>query len=144
MIASNVSRATLEDAASRLGVEVEVSTLNTKGTRHRVKVNPGGYLSNGPYVTASGRKGTPNRRYQRISPNGRRVAAVCWHGFRDYFRAVFEIEPKAVFRTALETWRGKEDFESRYRVTASRNIGSMMQPMMMADACVCPDAGECE
>jgi len=83
--------------------------------------------------------------YQRESAGygnaGRRVHAVCWHGFRDYFRAVFSKAPDAVFRTAYDTWRGSDDFEARYRESGHRNIGSPIAPVSAAEACRCLEAG---
>jgi hypothetical protein len=69
------------------------------------------------------------------------VSAVCWHGFRDFFRAVFAQVPEAVFQTAVDTWRGSEDFEARFPASGHRNIGPQIAPVMMADACRCPDRG---
>jgi hypothetical protein len=105
---------------------VDVSSLNAKGTRHRVKVN----LTHGP----------DRERYRaiRYGLNGdRRVNAVCWHGFRDFFRECFSLEPDAVFRTALDTWNGSEDFETRYRQSGWKNIGSQLMPLNAANACDC-------
>jgi hypothetical protein len=73
--------------------------------------------------------------------NGRRVHAVCWHGFRDFFRAVYLREPNARFATAYDTWKGSEDFEARFLETGYRNIGSQMCPVSAAEACRCPESG---
>ena len=136
MVIKGMTQAQIEAAASDAGVSVVVRTLNQKGTRHRVKVNP------------SGKKDADrNRRWQRISPwrsstgNHRRVHAVCWHGFRDFFRACFAREPDAEMRTALDHWRGSADFEARYRESGTRNVGSIAQPACAADVCLCPERG---
>lgn len=148
MNASKISRATLEHAVQYIGVTADITTLNAAGTRHRVKLNLN--TSDSMY-----RPATPSRRartsrwsdergdakYQRESPEGRRVHAVCWHGFRDFFRACFELEPNAIFRTSLDTWNGREDFETRFRESGYKNIGSQMNPRAFADACRCPEAG---
>lgn len=132
MIAKNVSREILEAAAEEIGVRIKnISALNMKGTRWRVSLQPGEWKDE-----------DGDRKYQRISPStGRRVYAVCWHGFRDFFRACFRQAPDAVFQTALNTWRGSEDFELRYRDSGHRNVGSMMAPCSAAEACVCPESG---
>lgn len=134
MQAKNITREQLEHAAECIGVTVDVRTLNNAGTRHQVKVNPG-----------ETRDADGDRKYQRISPsqfqNGRRVAAVCWHGFRDFFRECFKAAPDAVFRTAMDTWNGSADFEARYRESGHRNVGSQMYPMTAAEACRCPESG---
>lgn len=134
MIAKNITREQLEKAATEVGVSIDVTTQ--KGTRHRVKVNPSEYAL---------RNANGDRPYQRISLNHhgreRRVAAVCWHGFRDYFRACFAQAPDAEFKTALDHWRGSEDFERRFPASGDRNIGSQVQPLLIVDACRCPDRG---
>ena len=186
MYASKVTTETLLAAAREIGVLLDLRALNTKGTRHRIKVNPGtppesvwqvdrqrprlcpacgskvkviNKTTDGRLVGscgdaapasrwANGRRWKDERGdgpYQRESigfhTGGRRVrvSAVCWHGFRDFFRAVYRREPGAVFRTSVDTWHGSEDFESRYRESGHRNIGSQAAPVTMASACRCPE-----
>lgn len=145
MIASKVNAQTLTDAATAIGVRADVETLNAKGTRHRVKLYP---IPPATAYTASGRRrkgDAGDAPYQReavgFGSAGRRVHAVCWHGFRDYFRAVYRVEPLAVFRTAVDTWRGSEDFEARHRESGFRNIGPPIAPVEMVNACRCPESG---
>ena len=84
-------------------------------------------------------------KYQRESVGygtaGRRVHAVCWHGFRDYLRAVYKITPDARFHTSLDTWRGSTDFEARFRESGYQNIGPPIAPVAIAEACRCPERG---
>jgi hypothetical protein len=142
MRAAKVSETTLRKAAEEIGVTLEIDPV---GRQFRVKLFP---LVTETMARASGRR-FPDARgdaaYQRESVGygsaGRRVNAVCWHGFRDFFRAVYQIEPGAIFRTAVDTWRGSEDFEKRFAGTGHRNIGPQIAPAMMADACRCPDRG---
>jgi len=47
----------------------------------------------------------------------RRIAAVCWHGHRDFLRALFRLQPDARVKSALADYRGSEDFERSYRAT---------------------------
>lgn len=145
MIIRGMTRDQIRIAAGAACVGVEISTLNRKGTRHRVKVNS---LPPETAYTASGRRKTGaagDAPYQRISPSlhnhGRRVHAVCWHGFRDFFRLCFMIAPDAVMATAMDTWRGSADFENRYRESGRRNVGSMIAPVAACEACRCEDAG---
>jgi hypothetical protein len=153
MIASKVTREVLEVAAATVGVSVDITTLNQRGTRHRVKVNSAPTAAN--YRTATARDGITYRvryqdergdaPYQRESVGygsaGRRVHAVCWHGWRDYFRAVYQTTPDATFRTVVDTWRGSQDFEARFAASGRKNIGPPIAPVAMADACRCPDRG---
>jgi hypothetical protein len=100
----------------------------------------------GGYRRKEGEAG--DSKYQRTSANAchdeRRVFAVCWHGFRDYFREVYKSTPEAIFRTAVDTWKGSEDFEARYRESGYRNVGSAYMPMSMASVCRCPGQGYAE
>lgn len=122
-MASNVRLETLMAAAEEVGVSLDTSA---KGRQFRVKVNPGA---------------KPNR-YQRINAiTGRKVNAVCWHGFRDFFRAVYRIEPNARFVTAVDTWSGSADFEARFRASGYRNVGTLTYPVQAIDNCTCPDSG---
>lgn len=142
MEASNITEQQLRDAAEEIGVDIDMHALNRKMTRFRVKVNP--------RVTDEMRTPYGNRKkgeagdakYQRTGVStGHRVHAVCWHGFRDFFRACFERAPEAKFKTAMDTWNGAEDFEARYRESGMRNVGSQMMPMSAAEACSCPESG---
>jgi hypothetical protein len=91
------------------------------------------------------------RDYQRLSastgrgPNGagHRIAAVCWHGHRDFYRALFRIAPEARVQTTLtrgfergHRYYTAENFERVYQET-DRNIGSLMSPMAFSEACTC-------
>lgn len=145
MIASNVTRETLEAAAAEVGVSISVGALSGSGRRHGVRLYPSVPAD---CYTPSGRRKRGERGdapYQRESVGygtaGRRVHAVCWHGFRDFFRAVFRREPEARFYTALDTWRGSADFEARFRASGFRNVGPPIAPGSVASACRCPEAG---
>lgn len=80
-------------------------------------------------------------KYQRVSAstyqNNRRVAAVCWHGHRDFMRAVFARDADARIKSAISDYRGSEAFELDFPATAYRNVGSLMYPMFMKDTCTC-------
>lgn len=73
----------------------------------------------------------------RLSWNGRRIKASCWHAYRDVMIEVFRINPKARIATGLAVYKGIEGFEANYPRTAYMNIGSMMSPAYMPDLCDC-------
>lgn len=95
-------------------------------------------------------------RYQRLSQRTQRSTAqghegkefarvvpgrVCWHGHRDFFRALYKLAPRAVVRTAMAVYRDAEDFEAHFESTR-RQLGGeswvgMMKPY--ADACTCSE-----
>ena len=143
MIATGISKEQLEQAAASINVAVDVRPTSGSGRRHRVKVNP--LVPSTCYTPSGARKRgeAGNAPYQRISwqANGRRCHAVCWHGFRDFFRACFALAPEATFRTAMDTWKGRDDFEARFAASGHRNVGSQSAPMCAAEACVCGEEG---
>lgn len=93
---------------------------------------------------------TPSGRFRRNAPavpymlirrsyrsgNPRRVMAVCWHGHRDFFRAIYRILPDLKIRTALGTYTGPEQFETIHP-TLDHNIGSGVDPLFYSQACDC-------
>ena len=126
MIASHVTSEILESAATKVGVRAEIRPLNSKGTRFNVKLYPvvtpamckPGRLQDGNLGRTdrryTGEQG--DAKYEResvgYSSAGRRVNAVCWHGFRDFFRAVYEQDSAVTFRTAVDTWKNAADFRA--------------------------------
>jgi len=144
MIASRVTIDVLQRAAVEVGVRAEVS-MSYSPLRHRVKLYP---LTPAELYTPSGRRHRGEKgdaRYQRTSAfamhDDRRVHAVCWHGFRDFFRAVYRLTPGAYFYTAMATWKGSEHFEANYRASGSRNVGTQIMPMCAAEVCRCSEQG---
>jgi hypothetical protein len=67
----------------------------------------------------------------------RRIWAICWHGHRDFMRAVFALDTDATFKTSVDTWDGSDDFENRHEDSAYRNIGSQIAPQQYGHACRC-------
>lgn len=89
-------------AASLAEVRAEVEHKRTTHTGlhwYRVKLFPLGEI------------------WRRYSPSGRRVNAVCWHGHRDFFRALFTIDDDTKIVSCLATWNGSAHFEATYRNT---------------------------
>lgn len=77
----------------------------------------------------------------RRSWSGRRIAAACWHAYRDVLAGVFEVNPDARVRTAMAKYIGREGFLANYPETANQNIGSMASPAYMPELCDCEDYG---
>ena len=67
----------------------------------------------------------------------RKVNAICWHGFRDFLTALYNIYSDLRVFTAQITYNNKQDFELKYPDTANINIGSMVQPLKYGSACFC-------
>jgi len=121
MIASHVTPEDLATAARALDVRLE--NLRPLGRRYQFTLRL-----------------NPSKAYQRRGHSGRRVGAVCWHGHRDFFRALFAVNPAAEIRSRWVAGRihyTSHNFEDTYRDTGSVNIGSQACPLAYQDACVC-------
>lgn len=71
--------------------------------------------------------------------------AVCWHGHRDFLRALYRRVPDAKIRTAFITYQNAEDFEARYRDTydgapGGNNTQRHVYYRPYEDACTCTEA----
>ncbi len=78
--------------------------------------------------------------YQRMSMSrgiNRKIAAVCWHGHRDFMRALFEMASEARIKTALADYRGTADFEHKFRSTQGEGNGWNVS---YEQACGCSDS----
>lgn len=114
-------------------------TLKT-GEKNSQRVDWRGKLVwSAPYMRVSQRERQSTARGQEGKWFARTVpGAVCWHGHRDFFRALYRLAPKAVVRTAMATYRNASNFESQYRETQHQGgdrMGVHMTPY--ADACIC-------
>lgn len=135
----------LETAAVQTGIQIswtrrwnEHSTGYTRGSTFRLGLDDTGLRTpRGRYRVKNGEKLLP--RYSRTSwYRGSHVNAVCWHGHRDFFRAVFAILPDLKIRTSMATYTGAT-FESIYRDTYHKNAGSLMNPAEYGSLCICPE-----
>ena len=79
--------------------------------------------------------------YQRVSlsGNGRRVAAVCWHGHRDFMVALFDECPAMRLKSALADYRGEQDFEDKFEDTRGTGNGWNVG-LSYGEACTCHEA----
>jgi len=81
------------------------------------------------------------QRYYRTSASGfhpnRKVAALCWHGFRHVMRNWFLINADTVIITAQARYNGSVHFELIHDDTGNKNIGSQAYPIAFRDACNC-------
>lgn len=129
MIIRRTSADALLAAAAAVSLSVDFDKLSDSrggGETFRVKLN----------------LGEDREHFRKYSPRGRKVNAACWHGFRDFFYALFEESPDAVVKTALATYDGLDGFEREYPRTAFHNVGSVFYPAYPCELCKCPDAGD--
>lgn len=70
----------------------------------------------------------------------RRHTAACWHVYRDFIRALFELDPSARVLTCRADYKDPETFERLFPVTGDQNVGSQADPLCYADACECDGA----
>ncbi len=84
------------------------------------------------------------RHGSRRAWSGRHGKWLCWHGFRDVFRAVMAVNPSARIQTGKTVYKGSQGFEDGYMSTGDQNVGSMFQPAYMPEMCVGTCAGDWE
>lgn len=72
----------------------------------------------------------------RTSASGRHMPKASWQAHRDVMQAIFDQDPNAVLVTALATYNGRDDFETKFEATGERNCGSMMHPARLRDTAV--------
>jgi hypothetical protein len=128
MIITGITVAELTDVVAKLNAESyngnivieRVDALSATGTRISAKLGTNDSRAHGSRRSASGRHG----KY------------LCWHGFRDVYRACFAVNPDARIKSGQVVYRGVQHFEDTYETTAYQNIGSMVSPTYMPECCV--------
>jgi hypothetical protein len=116
------------------------------------------FVGHEKYTTKDGRvriqgslkpKGKPHPNpYQKTSASyfnqGRKVHGVCWHGYRDWMRALFTAYPTARITTGRIgkiDYNGLDGFEANYVDTGFINVGAQICPINACEACSCKDSG---
>lgn len=118
----------IETAASETGITLQDLRSNPRGRGYLLRLKLGPKREDG------------TRKYQRLNHKlTRKVAAVCWHGHRDFMIRLFELEPSARINTAFAKYHGIEGFEANYPATAGKQIGSAFEPCRYVDACECSE-----
>jgi hypothetical protein len=135
----NVEPATIEAAARSVGVAVSPIVRRGRALQFTLRLADPHPANPAP----GGRRRPSGRPYQRRSPRGRRIPAVCWHGHRDFFRTLFWMAPAAKVSTAQtrrlprgERFYTRDTFSERYPRTDA-NIGSLFEPAHYSDCCDC-------
>ena len=108
------------------GYRVKLKVKDSKGLYHR----RGLFHRSSSYIRPDGAMG-------RKEYPPKRLAALCWHGFKEVFEAMYQLNPATVIITAKIRYQNKEDFEDNYRDTGYQNIGSTMYPVQYNEACDC-------
>ena len=84
-----------------------------------------------------------NKNYQRTGyynnkdGSKRKVNAICWHGFRDFFIELYKYNDSLRIVTANTTYTSVFDFYKNYNQTGYKNIGSALEPLEYNKACLC-------
>lgn len=135
MRATGVSLANLEAAAEAVGVLLKPGS------------HPGkfGLALDKSRSTAPGALPAYQRRSENYAGRSRRVAAVCWHGHRDFLWSLFKSCPDAVVYSGIArfggediVYRGLVDYCLKFEATGDRNIGNQYNMLAYCDACYCP------
>jgi hypothetical protein len=65
-------------------------------------------------------------RWRPLGHHGRRINAVCFHGFKEFMDEVFKIAPNATIVTTINRYEGREDFERKWRFPIKQGFSSTM------------------
>lgn len=163
MLARNVTRKNLTQAAKAHKIAiVDYRPDGKTGARFRLspihKRTPAGRVAAGGFGPYSGVRSRVENPFGPgpATVKERRIASVCWHGHREFFRSLLKIRPDARIQTTLlgrgnrfnmahgnltgsVRWYTAENFETVFPQTGDLNIGSQMYPLLMADACHCDE-----
>jgi hypothetical protein len=135
---SGTTEATLRLAMERVNARYDDNVaFNQSGSNfHRGGIRPRGGSVLAFSLTVKDSRGPGARVSAGINgQKQRRIRAACWHVWRDFLAELFELAPKAVVRTALATYRGRDGFERDFPATYYRNSGSLMEPRAYGDLC---------
>lgn len=58
-----------------------------------------------------------NETYRAYSDEGRKLWAVSWEGHRDFMVELFDMDPEASLKSALATYKGRQDFWDGHAAT---------------------------
>ena len=73
-----------------------------------------------------------------LGHKGRRTVQACWHVYRDFFRAVYQLNDSAKIRTPLANYESREHFEDTFVETGYETYGSSpISPEYVSDRCEC-------
>src|SRR4029453_13777988 len=128
MIITGITAQELRDVVAKLNAESyggnivieNVAALSATGTRITAKLGTNDSRAHGSRTSGSGRHG----KY------------LCWHGFRDGYRACFAVNPDARIKSGVAVYKGPQHFEDTYESTADQNVGSIVSPAYMPELCV--------
>lgn len=128
MIVKNATETSLQWALAavnfRYGNNIKFKTMETKGRRisFTLTVVSSTIGTGKAKVTAPG---------VSVSPNGKRIAAACWHVHGDFFDALFRVCPGAevssLGKVITKDGGNWQDW----------NKGSIMYPKMASSCCLC-------
>jgi len=140
MLAWNTTESDIRDAAAEVGL-----TLHSDWSGHGIETRGRALKFRLAVDSSADRDADGYLPYQRCSTSRgsrRKLAAVCWHGHRDFMRALFRRSPEMRLKTALADYRGSDDFERTYLGTdggnATGGLGNYYH-LPYGEACNCPE-----
>lgn len=110
--------------------KVTISNPRSHGSGYRFRLVP------------TSRRGYKDNYWQRMNHDfTRKVSAVCWHGHKEFMRAILRMHPGAVIITSTIRYNGLKEFLENHRASFDRNIGSSYCPRAYGTACTCDPGG---
>jgi hypothetical protein len=73
----------------------------------------------------------------RISYRYRKLIAACYHAHFCFIKNLFRVNPNCFIKSSMAQYNSLDDLKANCGYSASKNIGSRMQPMSYGDACEC-------
>jgi len=113
MVIRNASTQQIRDAAEAAGVEAQWTGNKT------VRLFP------------------INRKYGRVSLNGRKVHTVCFHGYFNFAEELFHLVPDAVIRSSVMGRVTAEDLWLTRFSTGAKRIRNLDISALYRDLCEC-------
>ncbi len=77
--------------------------------------------------------------FARRSASGRRMRALCYHGFRDAILALFNVGGTSRIQSVAGDWRTVEAFRNDLGRLREHNVGSQADPAYMWELCDCEE-----
>jgi len=130
-IFTTLTKDNLESIADAM--EIRLYNFREQGMRTRGK-NKGKFLHEfilRPHISRQWTRGGNGR---PANMNKNRLWAISWAGHYVFMRALLNLDPDAVIKSAMNQFHGFHDFDASAYRTGSRNIGSMIAPQEYWDS----------
>lgn len=78
--------------------------------------------------------------FRRISADGKRINAVCWHGNLQFLERIYRLDPDAYIRTVFSTYKSARDLEKKKMDSYNSYVVRHPVYYRYGDMCLCHDS----